>query len=221
MKLFIDSADPKEVKIAWDWGIVDGVTTNPTLAAKVGKPYSEIVNEITAIVDGPISLEVIATEYNEILDQAHKLSKINNNIIVKIPCTQDGLKAVKQLKKEGIRTNVTLVFSLSQAMLAAKVGADYCSPFVGRVNDVAEESGFNLISNIRKVYDLNGYKTKILAASVRDTNYVEKVAELGADVATVPLHILEDLVKHSLTDKGLESFLNDWEKSGLKLPFEN
>lgn len=218
MQLFIDSADPTQVREAWDWGIIDGVTTNPSLAAKVGKPYQEIVTEILEIVDGPVSLEVIATEYQEMVNQARALAKLHRNVVVKIPCTPDGLQAVKNLMAEGIKTNVTLVFSEAQALLAAKVGATYCSPFLGRVDDVADHAGEGLIQNISQIFWSHGFETELLAASLRDVPHVEAVAQLGADVATVPFEVLKKMMYHPLTDQGLERFLKDWDEAGLELP---
>lgn len=224
MQLFIDSADPTEIKTAWEWGIIDGVTTNPSLAAKVGRPYRDIVQEILATVDGPVSLEVISTEYDQILEQARSLTKLHQNVVVKIPCIQEGLRAAAVLSKENIKINITLVFGEAQALLAAKVGATYCSPFLGRVDDLvhAEDTlhhlGDRLIERIRKLYDNYDFSTKILAASIRDVGHVEEMAVMGADVSTVPFEVLSNLVKHSLTDKGLKSFLDDWNKAGLELP---
>lgn len=223
MLLFIDSADPTEIKTAWDWGIIDGVTTNPSLAAKSeaarsGKSYKEIVSEILSIVDGPVSLETIATDYDGILKEARALHKLSKNVIVKIPCTQDGFKATKALSAEKIRVNMTLCFSVNQALLAAKVGAYYVSPFIGRLDDIQDDLGDQLIEDIVQVYQNYNFETKILDASIRDTEHVARSAEMGADIATVPLKVLSELHKHPLTDKGLESFLADWKTSGLELP---
>ncbi|PIR59155.1 MAG: fructose-6-phosphate aldolase [Candidatus Pacebacteria bacterium CG10_big_fil_rev_8_21_14_0_10_56_10] len=220
MELFIDSADPKEIQTAWDWGFIDGVTTNPSLAAKVGRPYRQIVLQIFEIVDGPVSLEVIATEYDQMLEQARALAALHPVVVVKIPCTRDGLKAVKTLKKEGIKTNVTLVFSGGQALAVGKLGSDYVSPFVGRLDDIATHAGDDLVSNIRQTYDRYGFGTKILAASIRDLQHLEKMALIGADVATVPFNVLETITNHPLTDKGLQRFLQDWQAAGLELPIE-
>jgi transaldolase len=218
MKIFIDSADPIEVKTAWDWGIIDGVTTNPSLAAKVGRPYSEIVREILDIVDGPVSLEVIATTYDEMLEQARSLSKLHENVVVKIPCITEGLRVVNQLSSEGIKTNVTLIFSEAQALLAAKVGATYCSPFLGRVDDISNHGGDKLVERIRQIYDNYGFETQILAASIRDVSHAEEMAVIGADVSTIPFPIIEKMIGHKLTDSGLKKFLEDWDKANLKLP---
>lgn len=218
MKIFIDSADPQQIKTAWDWGIIDGVTTNPSLAAKVGRPYPEIVREILEIVDGPVSLEVIATEYNEMLEQARSLSKLHDNVVVKIPCTTDGIRAVRMLTEEGIKTNVTLVFSESQALLAAKVGATYCSPFLGRVDDISDHGGDKLVERIRQIYDNYDFEIQILAASIRDVSHAEGMAVIGVDVSTIPFSIIEKMVEHKLTASGLKKFLEDWDEAGLELP---
>lgn len=218
MQIFIDSADPKEIKEANSWGFLDGVTTNPSLAAKVGKPYKEIVDEILSIVDGPVSLETIATNYEGILKEARALAKIKDNVIAKIPCIREGFTATKVLAAEGIKVNMTLCFSVNQALLAAKAGAFYISPFLGRVDDIQDGGGAELLSSIRSVYDNYGFETQILAASIRSTAHVEMAASLGADIATIPFKVLQDLHKNPLTDTGLDKFLDDWKKSGLKLP---
>lgn len=218
MQLFIDSADPQDVRLAWETGVIDGVTTNPSLAAKVGKPYKEIVEKILDIVDGPVSLETISTNYQGIVDEAKKLSSLSKNVVVKIPCIPEGFRATKILAKDKIKVNMTLCFSVNQALLAAKVGAFYVSPFIGRLDDVAEHSGDALIKDIRTVYDNYNFETKILDASIRDAYHVQQSAIMGADIATIPFNVLDELYKHPLTDKGLAKFLQDWEKSGLKLP---
>ncbi len=219
MQLFIDSANPEEIREAWDWGIIDGVTTNPTLAAKVGKPYAEIVKEILEIaIDGVVNLEVIATDYAGMVEQAEALAKIDERIVVKLPCTQDGIKACAKLAGMGVFVNITLVFSVNQALLAAKAGAVYVSPFVGRLDDMEANAGDKLVEDIRTVYDNYDFDTEILYASVRDPQHVADAALIGADVATVPFAILKQLVQHPLTDKGLDQFLADWKSSGLSLP---
>ncbi len=220
MQLFIDSADPVEIKEAFSWGYLDGVTTNPSLAAKVGRPYKEIVDEILAIVNGPVSLETIATDVDGMVKEARALAGINNNVYAKIPCIVEGFAATKILAADGIKVNMTLCFSTNQALLAAKSGAAYISPFLGRVDDIQEGGGAELLSSIRTVYDTYHFETKILAASIRSAAHVEMAAELGADIATIPFKILKDLAKHPLTDTGLKKFLDDWEKSGLKLPIK-
>ena len=218
MKLFIDSADPSEIKEALSWGYADGVTTNPSLAAKVGRPYSEIVQEILSLVTGDVSLETIATNAETIINEAYSLCELGEQVVVKIPCTSDGYKAASTLSDEGIRINMTLCFSVNQALLAAKVGAKYVSPFIGRIDDISDHGGDNLIADIRTVYDNYGFKTQILAASVRDKEHVARAALLGADAATVPFNVLKALHHHKLTDSGLEKFLDDWQTSGLELP---
>ena len=213
MKFFIDSADPEQIKKFWDLGIVDGVTTNPTLATKVGRPFKDLVLEILAIVDGPISVEVLSTDYENILKEARSLSLLHKNIIVKIPLIPDGVRAVKVLSGEGIKTNVTLIFSPAQALLAAKAGATYVSPFLGRLDDIGENS-LVMIKEIIAIFDRYQFPTNVLAASIRSTRQVEDVAIAGADVATIPPEILEKLYNHPLTDKGLEQFLADYKNSG-------
>jgi transaldolase len=220
MQLFIDSADPNEIKTAWDWGIIDGVTTNPSLASKVGKPYPEIIQEILGIVDEntSVSLEVIATDYEGMLEQARKLASIDERVVVKLPCTTAGLQATKELGKEGILVNMTLVFSPAQALLAAKAGAFYISPFVGRLDDIEEHSGDDTLEEILTIMDNYDFESAVLYSSVRDVAHVQHAARVGADAATVPFDVLGKLVQHSLTDAGLTKFLADWEASGLSLP---
>lgn len=213
MKFFIDSADPEQIKKYWDLGIIDGVTTNPTLATKVGRPFKDLVLEILAIVDGPISVEVLSTDYENILKEARSLSLLHKNIVVKVPLIPDGVRAVKVLSSEGIKTNVTLVFSPSQALLAAKAGATYVSPFLGRLDDIGQDS-LKMIKEIIAIFDKFQFQTNVLAASIRSPRQVEEVAMAGADVATIPPEILEQLYKHELTDKGLEKFLKDYKESG-------
>lgn len=215
MKFFIDSADPSEIKKFWDLGIVDGVTTNPTLATKVGRPFKDLVKEILAIVDGPISLEVLSKDYDGIMREARALSLLHKNVVVKVPMLPDGIRAVKDLSKENIKTNVTLVFSPAQALLAAKAGATYVSPFLGRLDDIGQDS-MMLLEEIVSLYANYDFPTQVLAASIRSTRQVAEAALIGADVATIPPEILEKLYQHPLTDKGIEKFLADWQKSGFE-----
>lgn len=210
MKIFIDSANIEEIKEANSWGIVDGVTTNPTLVAREGRNFKQVVLEICEIVDGPISAEVVSLQADEMVEEAKDIAKWHKNIIIKIPCTAEGLKAVKKLSELGTKTNVTLVFSANQVLLAAKAGATYISPFVGRLDDVGED-GLVMIENAVDVVENYGYESQILVASVRSPLTVEKSAVLGAHVATVPFKVLQQMVKHPLTDKGIEAFLKDWE----------
>ncbi len=211
MQLFIDTADIKEIRECWEMGIIDGVTTNPTLAAKTGRKYDDILKEIASVVDGPISAETISLDTDGMMKEARHFAKIHKNIVVKVPMTLPGMKAVRRCATEGIRTNVTLTFSVNQALLAAKAGATYVSPFVGRLDDISEE-GMELISQIRQVYDHYDFKTKILVASIRNPIHVRDAALIGADVATIPYAVIAQLAKHPLTDIGIERFLKDWEK---------
>jgi len=215
MKFFIDTADIEEIREINSWGVISGVTTNPSLIAKNGGIFEDVIEEITKIVDGDISAEVISTDLDGILREARKLSKISKNIVVKIPMIEEGLKAVKILKEEGIRTNVTLVFSLSQAILAANVGATYVSPFMGRLDDIGD-SGIKLVEDISEVFKNYNYETKIIAASIRHINHVELVAKSGADIATIPYRIFKEMIKHNLTDSGLERFLEDFKNVKTK-----
>ncbi len=210
MKFFIDSADIDEIREATLMGLVDGVTTNPTLVAKSGKDFKELLGEICETVDGPISAEVVATDAEGMVVEGRELAAFHKNIVVKLPLTAEGLKATKTLSSENIRTNVTLCFSSTQALLAAKAGATYVSPFIGRLDDIAHD-GLKLIEEIRVIYDNYNMETEILAASIRGPQHVREVAMIGADVATCPYKALMQLVKHPLTDKGLEQFLKDWE----------
>ncbi len=211
MKFFIDTANTKEIKEASLMGMVDGVTTNPTLIAKEGRDFEEIIREICEIVDGPISAEVISLETDGMLKEARHLSGIHQNIVVKIPMTVDGLKAVKQLSAEGIRTNVTLVFSPLQALMAAKAGATYVSPFVGRLDDLSQ-SGMSLVEQIVDIFENYAFDTEVIVASIRNPLHVLDAALMGADIATIPFNVLSKLAAHPMTDKGIESFLNDWGK---------
>jgi transaldolase len=216
MKFFVDTADVKEIRELNDLGLLDGVTTNPSLILKSGRNIAEVTKEICDIVSGPVSAEVAAVDYAEIMREAAVLAKIADNICIKLPLTLDGLKACKALTSEGRKTNVTLCFSANQALLAAKAGATFISPFIGRVDDIGID-GMELIAEIRTIYDNYDFETEILAASIRTVNHVKQAALIGADVATVPPATLKALVKHPLTDKGLETFLADWAKTGQKI----
>jgi transaldolase len=212
MEFFIDTADVEEIKTAHSWGLIDGVTTNPSLIAKSGRTQIDVIKEITTIVDGPISAEVIATDYDGMIKEASALADIHPNIVIKLPLTEDGLKACKTLTDKDVKTNVTLCFSANQALLAAKAGATYISPFIGRLDDIGQ-TGMELINEIRVIYDNYGYTTKILAASIRHSDHVKASALVGADVATIPLKVIKGLFKHPLTERGLEQFLADHAKA--------
>ena len=216
MKFFVDTADVKEIRALNELGLVDGVTTNPSLILKSGGKIAEVTKEICDIVKGPVSAEVTATEYSEMMKEAKVLARIADNICIKVPLTMDGLRACKALTSDGQGVNVTLCFSATQALLAAKAGATYISPFIGRIDDLGLD-GLELISEIRTIYDNYDFKTEILAASIRTVNHVKQVAMIGADVATIPPSTLRALVNHPLTDKGLEQFLADWAKTGQKI----
>ncbi len=211
MKFFIDTANIDEIKDAHTMGMVDGVTTNPSLIAKEGRDFEEIIKEICEIVDGPISAEVISLDTEGMLKEARHLATIHENIVVKIPMTVDGLKATRQLAVENIKTNVTLVFSPLQALMAAKAGASFVSPFVGRLDDLAQE-GLLLVEQIVEIYSNYAYDTEIIVASVRNPLHVLDAAIMGADIATIPYNVLAKLAAHPLTDKGIKAFLDDWEK---------
>ncbi len=211
MKFFIDTANIDEIREAESLGILDGVTTNPSLVAKEGRDFIELLTEITQIVDGQISAEVVSTDYDGILREAHDLAKLHENIVIKVPLIKEGLKAVKTLSEEGIKTNVTLCFSPSQALLAAKAGATYISPFVGRLDDVSAD-GMEIVSEIVQIYDNYGFDTQVLVASIRHPMHLVEAALMGADVATMPFNVIDKLFKHPLTDVGLEKFLSDWKK---------
>jgi transaldolase len=211
MKIFIDSADLTEIKDAAAMGVVDGVTTNPSLVAKTGKPLEKVIREIVEVIDGPISAEVIATDYAGIVREGKALAAIHPNIVVKVPLIADGIRAVKTFTSEGIRTNVTLCFSAPQALLAAKAGATYISPFVGRIDDIGGD-GIELIEQLVTIYNNYGYETEVLAASIRHPVHLVRCAQLGADVATLPYKVILQLLKHPLTDRGLETFLEDAKK---------
>lgn len=211
MKFFIDTADVQEIREAHALGLVDGVTTNPSLIAKSGRKFKDVIKEITAIVDGPISAEVIALDAEGMVKEARDLVKIHKNIVIKVPMTPEGLKATKQLSAKGIKTNVTLIFTPMQALLAAKAGATYVSPFVGRLDDISQD-GMGIIEEIRTIFDNYGYTTEIIVASVRNPIHVLNSALIGADIATIPFSVMIQLAKHPLTDAGITKFLEDWEK---------
>ncbi len=216
MKIFVDTADLDEIRELASWGIIDGVTTNPTLVKRSGRSFNEIIEEIFKIVDGPISLEVVSEKADDMVKEAKQLvskipQKYRKNIAIKIPMTSEGLKAVKKLSKEKIQTNVTLVFSSNQALLAAKAGATFVSPFIGRLDDIGQE-GMEIVEEIMEIYTNYDIETEVIVASIRHPIHVIEAARLGADIATVPPGIIRKMVKHSLTDKGIKSFLDDWKK---------
>ena len=211
MQIFIDSADIEEIRDAAAMGVIDGVTTNPSLVAKTGRPFKEVLVDICEVVDGPISAEGVATDYEGIISEARNLAAMHENIVVKVPLIPEGLKAVRTLTEAGIRTNVTLCFSVTQGLLAAKAGATYISPFIGRVDDIAG-SGMELVQQLVTVYGNYGLDTKVLAASIRHPLHVVEASLLGADVATIPHKVIHQLLKHPLTDVGLERFLADAKK---------
>jgi len=211
MKIFIDTANLEQIKEINSWGILDGVTTNPTLVAKEGCDFERRVRDICEVVDGPISAEAVSMHADGMVKEARQLSKIHKNVIVKIPMTDEGLKAVKVLSREGIRTNVTLVFSPNQALLAAKAGATYVSPFVGRLDDISHD-GMDLVRNIVTIFRNYGFKTQVIAASMRHPVHVTEAALAGAHIATVPYDVLKKMLRHNLTDEGIQKFLKDWEK---------
>ena len=212
MKFFIDTANIDEIKKANELGLLDGVTTNPSLVAKEGREFKDLIKEICSIVDGPVSAEVVSTDAVGMVAEARELATIADNIVIKIPLIKEGLKAVKILSGEGIKTNVTLCFSAVQALMAAKAGADYISPFVGRLDDIGQ-TGMELIEQIIAIYEAYGYETEIIVASIRNPLHVLDAATMGADIATVPYKVMEQLIKHPLTDIGLANFLKDWEKT--------
>lgn len=212
MKIFMDTANVEEIAKFVDWGVVYGVTTNPSLIAKSGRTQAEVIPEIAALVEGPVSAEVISTECAGMVEEARKLVQIASNIVVKIPCIPEGLKAVKILSAEGIKTNVTLVFSMSQALMAARSGATYVSPFIGRLDDIGED-GVQLVANIVKAFQLYGIETEVIAASVRNLEHVDKVMLTGCQIATIPTKVLEQMIVHPLTDKGLAQFMADYQNS--------
>lgn len=210
MKLFIDTANIDEIRKANDIGVICGVTTNPSLIAREGRIFEDVVSEITSIVDGPISAEVISLESEGMIKEALELSKIHENIVIKVPMTAEGLKAVKALNKKSIKTNVTLIFSAGQALLAAKAGATYVSPFVGRLDDISME-GMDLIEEIVDIFNNYNIDTEIIAASIRHPIHVTQAARVGCHIATVPYKVIEQMIKHPLTDRGIEQFIKDWE----------
>lgn len=211
MKFFLDTANIEEIRNAAEYGLIDGVTTNPSLVSKEGRDFKELLLEIAKIVDGPISAEVVSTDAAGMLREAHDLAKVHKNIVVKIPMIKEGMKALKQLSKEGIKTNITLVFSPNQALVAAKLGATYVSPFVGRLDDISHV-GMDLISDLVQIFANYKFPTQILVASCRNPLHIREAALMGAHVATMPFQVLEQLLKHPLTDIGLERFLKDWAK---------
>lgn len=211
MKFFIDTANIEEIKKAWELGVIDGVTTNPTLLAKEGREPISLLKEICEIVDGPVNAEAVSLNYEDMVKEAFQLSKIHSNIVVKIPMTEDGLKAVKKLSKEGVKTNVTLVFSSMQAVLAAKVGATYVSAFVGRLDDISH-FGIDLVRDIQIIFENYKFDTEVIVASIRNPLHVLEAARIGANIATIPYSVIKQLIKHPLTDIGIEKFLKDWQK---------
>ncbi|MDD2581189.1 MAG: fructose-6-phosphate aldolase [Desulfuromonadaceae bacterium] len=210
MKFFIDTADVTEIREAHALGLVDGVTTNPSLIAKSGRKFKDVIKEIVSIVDGPISAEVISLDAPGMIKEGKELAKIHKNIVVKLPMTPEGLKACKTLTDKGIKTNVTLIFTSMQALLAAKAGATYVSPFVGRLDDISQD-GMGIVEEIRTIFDNYGYMAEIIVASVRNPIHVLNSAMIGADIATIPYSVMIQLAKHPLTDAGIEKFLKDWE----------
>lgn len=211
MKIFIDTANAKEIKEAVSLGVIDGVTTNPSLISKENREPVDLLKEICSLVSGPVSAEVIALNANDMVKEAREIAKIAENIVIKIPLVKEGLKAVKVLSAEGIKTNVTLCFSPSQALLAAKTGADYISPFIGRLDDIAQV-GMDLIRDIKHIFSNYNFKTQIIVASVRNPIHVVDAAKIGADIATIPFNVIEQLIKHPLTDIGVQRFLEDYKK---------
>ncbi|WP_292460099.1 fructose-6-phosphate aldolase [Methanothermococcus sp.] len=211
MKFFLDTANVNKIREFTEIGLVDGVTTNPTLIAKEGRDFHEVIKEICSIVDGPVSAEVIALDAEGMIKEARELSKLADNVVIKIPMTKEGLKAVNVLSKEGIKTNVTLIFSANQALMAAKAGATYVSPFVGRLDDIGQ-NGMQLIAEIVQIFRNYDIKTEIIVASVRHPMHVIEAAELGADIATIPFAVLDKMFNHPLTDKGIDRFMKDWEE---------
>ena len=213
MKFFIDTANIEEIKKANDLGVLDGVTTNPTLVSKEGREFKELIKEICGIVDGPVNAEVVSTNAEGMVNEARELAKLADNIVVKIPLIEEGLKAVKELAGEGIKTNVTLCFSSTQALIAAKAGAAYISPFVGRLDDISIR-GMDLVEQIMVIYENYGFETEVIVASIRNPVHVVDAALMGADIATMPYMVIKQVIRHPLTDIGLERFLADWKKMG-------
>ncbi len=212
MKIFIDTANVEEIKKVAKWGILDGVTTNPSLIAKEGRNLKDVIEEICAIVDGPISAEVISLESSKMIEEGRELSKLHKNIVVKIPMCEEGLKAVAVLSKEGIKTNVTLIFSAQQALLAAKAGASFVSPFMGRLDDIGN-AGITVIEDIAEIFNFYGIDTEIIAASIRTPMHVLDCAKAGSDISTIPYKVLMQMLKHPLTDSGIDKFMEDYNKS--------
>jgi transaldolase len=211
MKIFIDTADIEEIRKAQRMGMVDGVTTNPTLIAQTGREFMEVLQEICREVDGPISAEVVSVDSKGMVEEARELARVSSNIVIKIPMTVEGLIAIRELTNEGIKTNCTLIFSPAQSLLAAKAGATYVSPFVGRLDDIST-LGMELVEKSLHIFDIYGYETEVIVASIRSPLHVVDSAMLGADVATIPYKVIEQLAKHPLTDIGIEKFLADWDK---------
>lgn len=211
MKFFIDTANIEEIKKAWELGVIDGVTTNPSLISKENRNPVELLKEICSIVDGPISAEAVSLNSDGMIKEAEELSRIHHNIVVKIPMTEEGLRAVKRLSSEGIKTNVTLIFSPSQALLAAKAGASYVSPFVGRLDDISH-TGMELVRDIQEIFENYLFDTEVIVASIRNPLHVVEAAKMGADIATIPYSVISQLARHPLTDIGIDKFLKDWEK---------
>jgi transaldolase len=211
MQFFLDTGNVDEIRQALEWGILDGVTTNPTLIAKTGRPFMEVVKEILQLVDGPVSLETVSRDAKGMVKEGRKLAELGDNVVVKIPMTLEGIIAVQELESEGIPTNVTLVFSPTQALIAAKAGATFVSPFVGRLDDISSD-GMKLIRDIKTIFDNYDFDTQIIVASVRHPMHVLEAALIGADICTMPFEVMKKLFQHPLTDKGIELFLKDWEK---------
>ncbi len=216
MKFFVDTAEIKDIKELYETGLLDGVTTNPSLIAKSGRDFKEVIAEICALVPGPVSAEVASLEYDGMIAEGEHLAKIASNVVIKLPLTMNGLKATKYFFDKGVKTNVTLCFSANQALLAAKVGATYISPFLGRLDDINLD-GVELIENIRQIYDNYGFETQILSASIRSVNHVTQVALAGSDVATIPPSVIRKLAEHPLTNAGIEGFLKDWKATGQSI----
>lgn len=212
MKYFIDTANVEEIRKVAELGIIDGVTTNPSLIAKEGRVFEEVIKEITEIIDGPISAEVVSLDADGMVEEANELIKIHKNIVIKVPMTADGIKATSMLSKRGIKVNVTLIFSATQALAAAKAGAAYVSPFVGRLDDIGLE-GMDLVEEIMEIFNNYGIDTEVIVASIRNRNHLTQAALAGADIATIPYKVIMDSLKHPLTDQGIEKFLKDWENS--------
>jgi len=211
VQIFLDTANLDQIKEAISWGIIDGVTTNPSLVSKENREFKDLIREICRVVPGPVSVESVSIQANDIIKESRKLAKIAENVVVKVPITVEGLKAIKTLAQEGIDVNTTLIFSVSQALLAAKAGAKYVSPFIGRLDDISHD-GLDLVDQILTVFNNYGFETEVIVASIRHPLHVVEAALMGADIATMPFSSLEKLVKHPLTDLGIEKFLNDWKK---------